>query len=152
MSQPAPDRAVVLPPRRTGAASALIRANRPPADGPDTVVGAQIPGPIAGPEQTPEPAPARPARPTGGGRPARRQATSKPAGKGQLSVLIDADVLARAKGALRLAAFYEDTDSLAQLVQNALEAEVKRLQDAHNGGQPVEPRTKNLRPGRRATN
>ena len=151
MNEPTPERAVVLPPRRTGAASALIRANRSSASL-DGAPRDAAPAASTGTEQAPPPTPARGAgsrRTAGAG---RRPAASKAAGKGQLSVLIDADVLARAKGALRLAAFYEGTDSLAQLVQNALEAEVTRLQDAHNNGQPVEPRTKNLRPGRRAAN
>jgi hypothetical protein len=151
MSDVVPDRTVELPARRTTGASALIKANRPPAQQPATepapLVEPTVPTPATEPVTAPRgqrPAPAK-AKAT-----ANATANATASGKAQVSVMIDEAVRDRARAALRLAGFYEGVETFADFVEGALLREVERLERQYNDGEPIEPRNTPLRPGRRA--
>ena len=147
MSNPVPDRAITgLAPRPKPAAGSLLKQNRPaaPPQGP----------PQDGPETVPDPTPAEPrtrarsTRKAAKASPApKRQATG---GKVQLTADVLDDVRGRARAAYRAAAYFEQVPTFSQFIENAVIAEVQRIEAAYNDGTPFEPVTENLPSGRPA--
>lgn len=70
--------------------------------------------------------------------------------KVQLGVKVQEELKGRAKAAFKEAAYYEDVPSFEAFVARALEAEIRRIEIAHNGGERLEPREENLKRGRPA--
>lgn len=66
----------------------------------------------------------------------------------QLGVKVSEELRGRARAAFREASYHEDVPTFAQLVANALEAEISRIEHQYNDGMPLEPRAENLRRGR----
>lgn len=143
MSNPAPDRAITgLTPRPKPAAGSLLKQNRPappaeepPQDGPDTAPAE----PRTRSRSTRKAAKASPAP--------KRQATG---GKVQLTADVLDDVRGRARAAYRAAAYFEQVPTFSQFIENAVIAEVQRIEATYNDGAPFEPVTENLPSGRPA--
>lgn len=134
-----PDRTIQgLKPRARARASSLVRENRPEPTHeatPELEPEAPTPPPES---DTPPTAPLAPA--SSGG--------PKNAPRSQLNVDVPPDVRQMARAAYRAAAYFEGTGSFGEFVTKALEAEIRRVQDTHNGGRPLEPIAEKLPTGR----
>ncbi len=132
---------VSLAPRKRprGAATALNAAERkaPPVED-------SAPAPVAEPPAPQRPAAKRPKTATA----AKRQPSS---GKVQIGVDVPAETRGRARAAFRFAQFYDRVPSFSDFVTNALEAEIRRIEQLHNNGDRLEPEAENLPAGRPAS-
>jgi hypothetical protein len=136
MTVPTPDRTITgLQPRKRPAAgaAALVRENRPPAEAPPETVAA------ASPEQQP------PKKKTTKARTPKR---APGRGKAQIAVDVREDIRAQARAAFRAAAYFERVPTFSQFVENAIAAEIERIEKAYNNGDPLEPISENLPSGR----
>ncbi|WP_336661143.1 hypothetical protein [Leucobacter sp. MMO-4] len=68
--------------------------------------------------------------------------------KQQLGVKVSKDLKDRARAAFRHARFHEQVPTFGEFVENALEAEIQRLEGLYNGGEKFEPDSENLPRGR----
>lgn len=106
-----------LAPRRSGGgvqdmdASRLLRSRRSDTA---TELAATIPATAAATKPAPAPAPA--------------------AARAQLNVSVPHDLRARARAAYRATAHLEGHQTFQDFITDALETEVRRLEDTHNGG------------------
>ena len=150
MSDPTtPDRAIGgLPPRRPRPdVSSLVARNRAAAPAP---APAQQPEDVAQAIVTPASTKKTSTRPKAAQRPSRAATPATEAGeKGKMSVEVDGDVLAQARAAFRAAGYFDNVPSFAKFVEGALQRENQRIADAHNNGEPFEPITEKLAPGRK---
>ena len=135
-----PDRTIQgLKPRARARASSLVRENRPEPSlevAPALESEAPSPSPESGGAHLSTPA----ASASSGG--------SKNATRSQLNVDVPPEVRQMARAAYRAAAYFEGTGSFGEFVTKALEAEIRRVQDTHNGGRPLEPIAEKLPTGR----
>lgn len=118
--------------RRQGAAHALKAAER---ETPARVEAATVAAPVAG-QADPKP---------------RRKRTTKPKtadGKVQLTADVEEELRGRARAAFRYARFYEHVGTFSEFVANAIEAEIRRIEVAHNGGERLQAEKENLPAGR----
>ena len=132
VARPRPSAAALVKANRTLAADSTDQTSRPPA----LVVGLE-----QGEASQPEISQRTKGRSAG----RRSQAT----GKVPMGVDVPEGTRDRARGAFRVAAYFEGVSTFSDFVTNALEAEIRRIELAHNSGQPIEPRRENLPPGRR---
>lgn len=79
---------------------------------------------------------------------ASRQA---PQGKVQIAADVPAETRGRARAAYRFAQFHDRVPTWSEFVTNALEAEIRRIEERYNGGEPLEPIDENLPAGRPPT-
>lgn len=143
MSESVPDRTVSgLPPRKRPAASAaaLVRENRALTAEP----AAQEPA--REPEPSREPAAPRAAA----SKPRVSQKKKRAPGRSKVQIAVDVreDVRAQARAAFRAAAYFERVPTFSQFVENAIAAEIERIEKAYNDGKRMEPITENLPSGR----
>lgn len=132
---------VGLAPRKRpqGAANVLSAESRKAAPTPEPDAETAIP-----PAETPTPRPAAAKRPKKTAA-AKRQPS---AGKVQIAADVPADTRGRARAAFRFAQFYDRVPTFSEFVTNALEAEIRRIEQLHNNGERLEPETENLPAGR----
>lgn len=69
--------------------------------------------------------------------------------KAPITINLPVDLQGKARAAFRYAAFHEHVANFGDLVANALEAEVKRIQDEYNNGEDFEPDFEPLAKGRK---
>lgn len=138
-----PDRSISGLPRHRPSAAALLKENRPAV--PTTGVPADAAALAeAAPEQGTATTPARATR----RRPAGSTKRTPAAGRVQIAADVPEEVRNSARAAFRAAAYFEHVSTFSDFVSNALQAEIRRLEEAHNDGQPFEPITDNLPAGR----
>lgn len=133
-------------PRRAGSAAILARpaSEQPPA---------QTNEPEEREPVTADPVSAAPKPAAAARKPAQvtAQRAKEPEGAMvQLGVKVSEELRGRARAAFREASYHEGVPTFAQLIANALEAEILRIEHQYNGGMPLEPNTNNLRRGRPA--
>ena len=148
MSNPVPERAITgLAPRPKPAAGALLKQNRPVSTPPSPSVEPQDDASASTPAE-----PSRPrTRSTRNAAKARTTSKKQAAGnKVQLTADVLEDVRGRARAAYRAAAYFEQVATFSQFIENAVIAEVQRIEAAYNDGTPLEPVTENLPSGRPA--
>ena len=122
---------------QTGGVERLLKKNRPQAgDAPEIV------DPVA-PAPTPEAAsPREKTRPA----PAVKAPTEEP--KVSMSVRVHTSVRARSRAAYRATGALEPDESYSDMIEKAIEAEVRRRELAYNDGKPFEANTASLPAGR----
>ncbi|MEL7978336.1 hypothetical protein AAG589_20895, partial [Isoptericola sp. F-RaC21] len=79
----------------------------------------------------------------------KRQAAGE-GDKVQLTADVLEDVRGRARAAFRAAAYFEQVPTFSKFIENAVIAEVRRVEAAYNDGEPFQPITENLPSGRPA--
>lgn len=134
-----------LPPRpsaQTGGVERLLKKNRPQvSDAPDVVE------PVAtAPEPTPATAPA--ASPSKKARPAPAVEVPTEEPKESMSVRVRKSIRARSRAAYRATSAIEADESYSDMIEKAIEAEVRRRELAHNDGKPFAANTASLPAGR----
>lgn len=134
-----------LTPRTTaqpGGVERLLKKNRPQAsEAPDNVE------PVA---PTPEPAPstAPTARSSKKARPAPAVEVPTEEPKESMSVRVRTSIRARSRAAYRATSAFEGDESYSDMIEKAIEAEVRRRELAHNDGKPFAANTASLPAGR----
>lgn len=148
MSNPVPERAITgLVPRPKPAAGALLKQNRPASTSPSPTSEPQNDASASTPAEASRPR----TRSTRSAAKARTTSKKQSAGnKVQLTADVLEDVRGRARAAYRAAAYFEQVATFSQFIENAVIAEVQRIEAAYNDGKPLEPVTENLPSGRPA--
>lgn len=119
-------------------AKVLNKATRPPTSAEEAPVEAPVEAPAKA-----EPAPKKKA--------SKKSQVTKPAPeKAPITLSLPIDLQGRARAAFRYAAFHEHVVNFSDLVANALEAEVKRIQDQYNNGEDFEPDFEPIARGRKS--
>lgn len=81
---------------------------------------------------------------------ADRSGKTADAGRAQISFAVSTELRDKARAAFRAASYFEGVGSFGEFLTNAVEAEITRIERAHNGGLPLEPVRENLPSGRAA--
>ncbi|MDS0246987.1 ParB family protein [Microbacterium aurantiacum] len=122
----------------------LLKKNRPQASDAPEVIDPVAPTltPTLTPEPTPAPTPRTKARPA-----TLAQAPTEEA-KESMSVRVRTSIRARSRAAYRATNVLEADESYSDMIEKAIEAEVRRRELAHNDGKPFAANTASLPAGR----
>lgn len=129
---------------QTGGVERLLKKNRPPAGDTPEIDEPVAPAPT--PESTPATAPAASPREKTRPAPAVQAPTEEP--KVSMSVRVHTSVRARSRAAYRATGALEPDESYSDMIEKAIEAEVRRRELAYNDGKPFEANTASLPAGR----